>query len=483
MLLAVSHESNQNDCGQIQYKMKKIFYFLLGNLIPQLILASLFLWLAAIIEKEEFANLALLDSIYQGLLIILLFGMDKAIERFSFTERAQQYTEKLLVTTSLVCLGIGVAVTAIYSFLDYFFPIKPLAGIHPNWMYALFASTTLAAIFQLFVSYRYVQSDATSFAILRAVRALIFSLVLLVVIYFDFSVIFGKIVGDFLACSIPLIILIFMARRTFKTYQFQSKIVKEILPYSAPFVIALIASFSLNHIDRFFIASYIDLESLANYSLSQRVVGLVALVTGSVALIVPPFFYRNIRTDPEKVYLIITEMMTLCFWLCIGAACALPVAISLFYGEKYSAALSYIPLLLVGVYLSVAVSFSTALCLLVDKRSVLNMTTGILAAITSVGLNLILLPLIGVYGSIMAYVVSMSGLYALQYFIVRKRFRNLPKFPRQTIVLLISSTALSYLIRIENNITLPMSVLLIAMAVCSVILMLFGLKNASITHA
>lgn len=462
--------------------MKKIGFFLLGNLIPQVILASLFLWLAAVIEKDAFANLALLDSIYQGLLVILLFGMDKAMERFAFTENNPKYAEELLVTASLACLGIGVAISSTYFFVDYLLQIKPPAGLHRNWVYVLFASATVAAIFQLFVSYIYVRSDATSFAVLRAVRALIFSLVLLVIVLFNSSIIFGKLVADFLACMIPLIFFLFLSNRRISILKFRLSLIKDILPYSAPFVLALIASFSLNHVDRFFIAHYIDLESLANYSLSQRVVGMVTLVASSVALIVPPLFYRNIKTHPEKVYLAISEVMNLCFWLCIIASCILPIAISLFYGVKYYAALSYIPLLLVGVYLSVAVSCSTALCLLIDNRSALNMSTGILAALTSVALNFILLPKIGVYGAIVAYLVSMSGLYGLQYFIARKRFRDIPAFYGKALLLFFSCATLSYLIRMEINLTPSMLYFLIATALIATLFMLFNLKNASIIH-
>lgn len=462
--------------------MKKIVFFLLGNLVPQVILASLFLWLAAVIEKDAFANLALLDSIFQGLLVILLFGMDKAMERFSFTESSPKYTEELLVTASLACLGIGTAISLIYFFVDYLLHTNPPAGLQRNWVYVLFASATVAAVFQLFISYIYVRSEVKSFAVLRAMRALIFSLVLLMVVFSNSSVVFGKLIADFLACVTPLIFLILISNRPLPKIQFRLKIIKDIFPYSAPFVLALIASFSLNHVDRFLIANYIDLDSLANYSLSQRVVGMITLVASSVALIVPPIFYRNIKIDSVKVYLAISEVMGLCFWLCIIASCILPIALNFFYGAKYSVALSYIPLLLVGVYLSVAVSCSTALCLLIDNRSALNMSTGILAALTSVGLNLFLLPIIGVYGSIIAYLVSISGLYGLQYFIAKKRFKDLPAFYRQALLLFVSCATLSYLIGLEANLTPSILYLLIASAIVATVFMLLNLKNASITN-
>jgi O-antigen/teichoic acid export membrane protein len=167
--------------------------------------------------------------------------------------------------------------------------------------------------------------------------------------------------------------------------------------------------------------------------------------------------------------------------LCIIASCMLPVALNFFYGAKYSVALGYISLLLVGVYLSVAVSCSTALCLLIDNRSALNMSTGILAALTSVGLNLLLLPIIGVYGSIVAYLVSISGLYGLQYFIAKKRFKNLPAFYRQALLLLVGCATISYLIRMEDNIIPSILYLLISLAMVAAVFMSLNIKNASIT--
>lgn len=463
--------------------MRKMLLFLVGNLVPQIVLACLFLWLAAVVEKDEFANLALLDSIYQGLLILTLFGLDKTIERYSFVEKAQHYAEELLVTASLTCLGIGLTGFALFFVVNNVTAFHLPAGLKPDWLYLLLVASTLGAIFQIVVSYKYAQTDALSFAILRASRALVFTLVLSLAVIYDSSVIFGRILADVVSCAVPLIFLLLVFGNPFTKYKYRLNIFRDVIPYAAPFVMALIASFTLNYVDRFFVAHYLDLESLANYSLSQRAVGIVTLVASSIALVVPPLFYKNIESDPEKVYSGIREVMSICFWLCIIASSLLPIALWLVYGEKYSGSLGYIPLLLVGVYFSVAVSSSTALCLLIDKRSMLNMITGVLAALASVGVNILLLPRIGIYGAIVAYVFSMTGLYGLQYYFAKKKYPQIPALISQPMLLFVICCTLSFFIEIDKKLSSGALYTLAAVGISATIFLGFGIKNAKTIHA
>jgi len=463
--------------------LKKIIFFLLGNLIPQVILASLFLWLATVLDKDDFANLTLLDSIFQGLLVVLLFGMDKAVERFSFIENSSGYAEELLATASIASLAFGIVLSLIYFCLTIFFNIALPLGLSVTWIYILLVSVMITAVFQLLISYTYVKSNVVLFASLRAGRAAVFAIIMLIFVGLNSSVILGKLLADLLASLILVYSFLYFSKNINILIIFQIKIFKNIFSYSAPFVLALIASFSLNHTDRFFIASYIDLGSVANYALSQKVVGMVTLVVSSISLIVPPFFYKSIKTDSEGVYRIISEVMDLCFWLCFLASCALPMFIYFIYDNKYLEAPGYIPLLLLGVYLSIAVSCSTALCLLLDGRSFLNMGTGILAALISVGLNLIFLPLIGVYGAIFAYTAAMCILYVLQYFIVKSKFKNLPFYIPRFIILCLILSLLSFFVTsylVNNKATLYF---LTAMTIVSLVIITIKLKNAKYLYA
>lgn len=463
--------------------MKKILLFLIGNLLPQLVLASLFLWLAAIVGKEEFANLALLDAIYQGLLILNLFGLDKVMERYPFVEKASHYADELLVTVSLTCLGIGLTSIAIFFVVSSTLTFQPPAGLKLDMIYLLLVASSLGALYQIFVSYKYAKSDALSFAVLRGVRAIIFALVLSLAVIFNSSIIFGRILADFISCVVPLIAFLFIFGNPFIKHKYRFLLLKDVSPYAAPFVVTLIASFALNYVDRFLIAHYLDLESLANYALSQKAVGIVTLVASSVALVIPPLFYKNIESDAEKVYSGIKEVMSICFWLCIIASSLLPIALWLVYGEKYSGALGYIPLLLIGVYFSVAVSSSTALCLLIDKRSMLNMTTGVLAASTSAVVNVLLLPSIGIYGGIAAYVFSMIGLYVLQYFLAKKRFPEIPAMKLQPLLLLAVCGTLSYFFSLGKSLSSGALYALAMVGISAIIMMAIGVKNAKAIHA
>lgn len=463
--------------------MKKMLLFLTGNVAPQLLMASLFLWLAAIVSKEEFATLALLDAIYQGLLLFTLFGFDKAMERYSFLEKEPFFSEELLVATSLTCLGIGLTGMAIFFIVHNVTTLNLPAELPVDWIYFLLLASSLGAVYQIFVSYKYAKSDALSFAVLRAARAFIFVLVLSLVVASNFSVTFGRILADLASLAIPLIIILFVFGNPLVKHKYKIAIIKKIIPYSAPFVLTLSASFAINYLDRFFVARYLDLPTLANYALSQRVVGIVTLISSSIALAIPPLFYRNIEKDPKKVYSGIREMMRICFWLCIAASSLLPILLWVIYREKYSGALGYIPLLIIGVYFSVAISSSTAPSFLFHGRSLLNMITGLFAAFLSVAMNLILLPRIGIYGAIFAYIFSIMALYALQYFFAKRAFAEIPVMILQPILLFVACGIVSYLVGANEGFSTVSLFALAIIGISATILMVIEIKNAEFIRA
>lgn len=463
--------------------MKRFIYLLFGNTLPQVIVAAAFLWLAKAIDKIQFGQIMLLESVYQGLFIIILFGMDKAMERLSFESNVEEYAGKLLFMSSLLCVILGAGILACYIIVDKLTNISSQMQLNTVWIYLVIVSSMIGAIFQLYVTYNYVLADARTFAILRSARAVIFSISIAVVAISTSAVVSGKIIADILSFLIPLVLFKWLVKRKGYSNAIDVKIIKKALPYSAPFVITLLSSFVINYVDRFFIASYVNPASLADYTLSQRITAVVILVAGGGTLLLPPLFYKNIDKDPDKVFSGIREVMKSCIWLCLIAISLTPIAIDYLYGTKYAASSQYVPLLLVGVYLSIVVSNSTALCLLHEKNSVLNMITGSVTALVSLGINFLLAPVLGAYGAVISYVMAMSILYVMQYSLVKNKYRGLPLFTREFSVLLLLSVLLSYVLSQAGTPGIVLTMVLLGVALFSLFKLSIGIRHASIIKA
>lgn len=470
--------------GYIRGALKKFIYLLSGNVVPQAIVAVSFLWLAKAIGKFQFAQIMLLESMYQGLLIVVLFGMDKALERLSFESETDEYANKLLSSASLLSMVFGALILAGYALVDFLMDVSGNLQLQPTLVYLVIVAAITGALFQLNVSYNYVLADARTFAVLRSLRALIFSVILITAVALSASsVVAGKILADVFSFIVPILFFRFCVKsKKNRSRNVDIAAIKKALPYSAPFVITLISSFVVNYVDRFFIVKYVDAQSLAEYALAQRISIVVILVAGGATLLVPPLFYKKIETEAERVYVGIQEVMQMCFWLCIMFICLTPLTIGILYGSKYEVSSTYVPFLLVGAYLSIAVSNSTVLCLLHEKKSSLTMITLIISAVLSLSLNYCLAPVIGAYGAIIAYLASISGLYFIQYFMVRKRYSRLPIFHKQFIFLLLLSSGVSYLLSIYGNLNMWLSVVFVFLSLMSVGILFVSIRKSTLIN-
>ena len=167
--------------------------------------------------------------------------------------------------------------------------------------------------------------------------------------------------------------------------------------------------------DRLLVAHYLGAEALGLYSAASNIAAYVQdLLMAPVLLAVVPI-YLNLwaeRGSEETRRFLGTSLQG---FVCIGigvAAITAPTAdpaVRLLASSKFAAAAPMVPLLVVGLIFFAMVPFFTAGLYLFNRTGTIAVTT-IAAALLNLGLNVVMLPSMGLTGGVLADVIGYAAL-------------------------------------------------------------------------
>ncbi|MBT9493229.1 MAG: oligosaccharide flippase family protein [Paucibacter sp.] len=437
---------------------KKIALFLLGNILPQGLIAIVFIILAKLLTNQQFGELVLVDSIFQLMVVGFLLGNDKAVERLSFeSEGGEKYNQNLLFGTIGVAT-IFLAITLITNtiFFETFQKIIKIDFLSNELMLGLVIASWLAAIFQLVQSYEYKRLNAIGVLLLKLSRALIYAAVLLYLIYHASPPSFSKVCAEIIALTAPLLVFWYLRTKDQSTAGLISFAplkaaiaLRDSLSYSLPFFLAVVSSISMSNLDKFFINKSLGAHELASYAIAQKFSLVFLMIAGGIAAITPPVFFRTFHENSNKAYLFADKILHIVFLGILFFSMSAQIVVPYIFPDTSKEILIYLIGILPGAYCSIIVSYGPVLCLLQDKRSFANMMTGIVTA----GLNLIflyfLIPLAGVWGAVISYSASMLFLLILQLKLIRSRHSDFPNGLRRVAILI--TVCFAFIFFVKND--------------------------------
>ncbi len=180
----------------------------------------------------------------------------------------------------------------------------------------------------------------------------------------------------------------------------------------------------LDNTDVLMIGKLLDPHSVAVYFAAIRSGGLVAFVSFSMmAFAVPKFAEIHSTGSRQDLQKFVTEVIHLMFWpslLAAGAlACLGPFVLSLF-GPDFGAGYPTMLVVLAGLVLRAATG-PVEYLLNVTGHHRDTMKVYAVAAVASIGLNLLLIPAFGIIGAAVATYAAMLGGNLYLYILVKKR--------------------------------------------------------------
>jgi len=226
--------------------------------------------------------------------------------------------------------------------------------------------------------------------------------------------------------------------------RWHSEALRRMARFGAPLVVTGVATFTLHFADRFVLTRFSTLSEIGVYALAYKFGLLVSYLVGW------PFGSTwNVQAyglvgnrDWQKTFAdAFLVLVFLSLWCCTGISVLARPAIALVAAPSYQAAALLVPPIALGyVARTVGDFFNTTI--FINKRSLLVTRVVMVGAVTNVALNLLLVPVIGVWGAAWTTLISWC-VCAVGSFRAGQREHALP-LPSRSLVILFLVALLSY---------------------------------------
>jgi O-antigen/teichoic acid export membrane protein len=371
---------------------------------------------------SEYGIMTTIQTLMGMMQLILLLSLHGAITRFFYDflnepEKQREYlgsifTFVILFSSMLSALLISIR-APLGNILFEQIPVDPyfvyLVGL--SW-----ASSLSALSMALFRA----QEKAGTFITINIIKAVFISSI-------TAYLIIGKGLGPDSALLIQLLVTLVIAglmlgmQRKYLKFTINLSYVKQSLLFSLPLLPHVASGWIISSSDRIILEKFIDISDLGVYALAVQVSMVLALFYTSVNNALVPR-YTTLRKEgkeekAEKLLKMFGIIVTIFGVLSIPLAM---LAIKFFTSNEYAAALMLTPLLLLGQIIKGYYFIPVAKLFYVKKTNAIA-SSSTLAAVISILVNLLAIPIIGIYGAIVSAIIS----EVFRYLLIRRASKNI----------------------------------------------------------
>ena len=403
--------------GALKILSGHTFIYLLGSLAAKLAAFLLLPIFTPLIPPDEFGILSLTDATLSLLLQIVGLKLDTAMTRHYFESDDQEQRNKVVSTAFLAMAVLSIlAATLVYFSADWLAVLMPtekpeLLKSALRWVAVILAAMLISELPIAVLKARRRSVAAVSWQLGRLLLELTGKIVL--VVSFGLGVI-GVLSGQAIAAVVFLLgFTVWLIRR--HGLGFDLKLLRSMVKYSAPMILAGICGFLLHSVDRFMMPSLVSMHQLGLYEVGYKFgSAMTGLVLGPFLFIWYPFIFS--LKDEEKRREVNSNAAlhtpTVLVAMSLPLALLAPEVIRLLTDPKYHEAWIFIPIVLFS-YLFWGLFQMIQMPFYVHKRTGdLPRVVGA-AAVANILLNLLLMPLMGAMGAALATLGALAFLAAI----------------------------------------------------------------------
>jgi len=411
---------------QVKKTVKHSIIYSVGNAANKLVGFILLPLYTSTFSVAVYGVLALFDTISDFLLTFSSFGIVEALKRWYWDKEAQNKQKSMFFTVLLFSLVSALFFLAICYLLLGKYSVEILGvAISPRTIWFFLGSVLTNVMLQRMLILLRIQQKATQNMIYNIAKL---AFVLGSTIYFITvlnwgmdSVFISRLIGQ----SITLLLLLPQLIKNCKI-KIEFSLLKEMLSYSWPLAISTSLGLILTLSDRWLLKGMASLDVVGNYSLAYRISNIVKLlVVQSFAQAFVYIYFKQM--DNEKNYRFFSKAMTYFSFLLV----ILGLAIVLFSKEiivLLAQNSDYYDSYLILPFLILSVSFAGLRQMLVlplnkyKKTKIISLVT-ISAGLLNIGLNVLLIPLLGGMGAAIATAL-VQLVVIIVYLILNRRFAD-----------------------------------------------------------
>ncbi len=409
----------------------------MGTIIPRLLNYSILtVYYTRLFSVKEFGVLTELYAYVTFMMIILTYGMETGYFRFARSKNNQTVYSSILIslfaTSSLFIIGIIFFRKNIAQLLDYSGNVEfiSMLGI----IVAIDAFSTIP-----FAKLR-LEEKSIRFSIIKIVNVL----VTIACVIFFYEILPGLIKNNSITTKLPLredvtyvllsnliassIVLILLAPEILKAkIDFNSKLIKEILIYSFPLLIAGLAGTVNETLDRILLKHLIVDNDVAKYELgiygaNYKIAILLLLFIQMFRYAAEPFYFNYYKQKDDKevfsqiMRLFIASMLVLSFIILFYLR-----YVKYFIDSKFHEGLKIVPIILCA-YIFYGIFFNLSIWYKLKKKTIYGAFLTITGALITIVINVVFVKKYSYVASSVGHVVAYFTMMILSYFVGRKYF-------------------------------------------------------------
>ena len=284
--------------------------------------------------------------------------------------------------------------------------------------------TLFVVVFNIFNAITQLEKNAVKYAFFQSLYLLSsLGIALLLIIKLDYGW-RGKFYAEL---SILLLIsaysIYYFIKERYIVFNFSIAKSKELLIYLFPLTFHVIGLFLIGTIDKVFLVKYLNLEAVGVYTIAMTMSIVVNIVYDSAIKAWEPYFFERVGSQKaEDMNFIIKTVVGYTVFVILSAFVYIqivPFIFSFMIDEKFSDALLYIPLLVIGFSFEGVRKPLASFLMHKNKVKILGILS-LFAATVNIVFNIILIQKFGISGAAYATIISFGFLYFATLFLVFK---------------------------------------------------------------
>lgn len=390
-----------------------------------------------VLSVEEYGRVSFIFAYFVLFNVVLAYGMETAFFRFFNKEESQEK----VISTSAIALIISSFVLLGIAFL-FRNQISTIINIELKYLNLVFIILLLDALVIIPFSWLRATAKPMKYAVIKILNVAVnLGLNIFLLLYlkdlaegnsffnniykpdFEISYIF---ISNLIASGLTLLLLLpFYTKIKLK---FDAVLWKKMMRYAIPVLIAGIA-FSINEtFDRILLEHLLPADiadkQIGMYSACYKLALFMTLFATAFRLGIEPYFFSHSKTEnPQKNYAKILE-----YFVAFGSVILLTVVVFadvlkpyIIRSEAYYEAMWIVPFILLanfclGIYHNLSVWYK------ITDRTKFGAYISIVGAIVTLGLNYVLIPIIGYKGSAIATLSAYGIMMVMSFYFGRKHY-------------------------------------------------------------
>ncbi len=392
--------------------------------------------------------------------VLLTYGIETAFFRFFTKLKHDSKVVQTAFTSILISSALFLSV-----FLLFANPISDFLQIRKSFYIILIGILILDTLVVVPYAYLRVMNRPVKFAFFRIFNISIYALLNLVfLLLIPYLIRKNIFVNDELINAYskpPKVIYIFIANLIASALTFllfipilknfklsvDKRILKKMLGYGLPIMIAGLAYATNENIDKLLLERMLDQNTMGIYAATYKIGVFMSLFVTAFRLGAEPFFFsqskeKNAKEQYAKIMLWFTILGSI---FLVGIVVFLDIIAKILIGNDiYLQALGIVPIILTA-YLLFGIYHNLSVWYKLTDRTRFAMYLSVFGAIITIIFNLVLIPKIGYMASAWATLAAYGSMTVLSY-ALSKKYYNVPYQTGKIIAYLVLSSALGMLI-------------------------------------